>query len=228
MIKAFVAGATGFTGRAVQNLDSSAFGLALKLHVRTNSPSQKVLAHDPRIVQCSLDDPLSLAGSMVGHDAVIQLIGTVRKRFDANTNYETVDLATTRKLLEAAQKVGVRHFVLLSSSGASLAAGSYLATKKRTEELVQASRIPFTIVRPGFIAGNAKMTERPSLSMLATLSGRLAKLPGCEFMNYVRPMDVDILAKLMLFFAASKPLNRAVGAPELWDIAHHHRFVKGP
>jgi uncharacterized protein YbjT (DUF2867 family) len=139
----FVAGATGAVGQVLVPL-AERRGLEVRPHVRPTSADR--LTH-PRKVVLDLADP-RLVAALVGCTTVVQLIGTMRKRFASGDTYETSDVGTTRLLVAAAKQAGVRHFVLLSSVGAGSPVGAYLRAKAQAEALVRESGIPFTVFRP--------------------------------------------------------------------------------
>jgi nucleoside-diphosphate-sugar epimerase len=68
---------------------------------------------------------------------------------------ETMDYGGAVKLIEAAQKNGVRRYLMLSSMGAgdpeggSEAMQPYLIAKARADERLQMSDLDYTIIRPG-------------------------------------------------------------------------------
>jgi uncharacterized protein YbjT (DUF2867 family) len=67
---------------------------------------------------------------------------------------ETMDYGGAVKLVEAAQKNGVRRYLMLSSMGAGNPEGSeamqpYLFAKARADERLQMSDLDYTIIRPG-------------------------------------------------------------------------------
>lgn len=143
---AFIAGATGYTGqRVVEQLRRSGSTWTARPHART------VGRIDGAII-CEPDNVPLLTEGLRGCDAVVQLIGTIRKNFDQG-DYEKIDYGTTVALGTAAKAAGVPRFLLLSSALASTGMGSYLAWKKRTEDWVIASGLEYTIVRPSFIVG---------------------------------------------------------------------------
>ena len=76
-------------------------GLTLVPHVR---PASADKAH-PRAAVLELDDAKGLARAMSGCTTVIQLIGTMRKRFAQGDTYESSDIGTTRQLTVAARAV---------------------------------------------------------------------------------------------------------------------------
>jgi len=68
--------------------------------------------------------------------------------------FKGVHVDGTRNLLETAKKEGVRHFIYQSALGSRPNAKSqYHRTKWEAEELVRASGLPFTILRPSLIYG---------------------------------------------------------------------------
>jgi len=196
--RAFVAGATGFTGRALARQDAGAFGVELRLHVRDRARAAAILGDDARLVEGPLDDAAALTAMLTGVDAVVQLIGTVRAKFDEKTSYETVDYGTTVALVDAARRARVPHFVLLSSIGAGTGLGAYLAWKKRTESVVVNSGIACTILRPSYLAGDDVMTDRAPATALSALLGGMADNPlGAPF-ALIRPIPIQGLARVIL------------------------------
>ncbi len=95
-----------------------------------------------------LTDGEALVAALRTCTTILQLIGTVRRRFAAGDTYETSDIGTTRALVDAGRVAGVDHLVLLSSAGAGFPLGAYLRAKAATEQLVQQSSLPWTIFRP--------------------------------------------------------------------------------
>ena len=116
-------------------------------------------------VVCDPRDVAALTAGMRGCDAVVQLIGTVRARFD-DGDYDDIDYGTTVALGEAAKAAGVPRLLLLSSVGAGSARGSYLAAKRKTEEWVEASGLEYTLVRPSVIGGEGRRGNQVLGSLL--------------------------------------------------------------
>ena len=150
MPTAFVAGATGYTGRALMELFATRrrpTGSRGRTRARRASCADAVVC-DPR-------DVAKLTEGMRGCDAVVQLIGTVKARF-ADGDYDAIDYGTTVALGEAAKAAGVPRLLLLSSVGAGSPRGAYLAVKRKTEEWVEKSGLEYTIVRPSMIVGEGR------------------------------------------------------------------------
>jgi uncharacterized protein YbjT (DUF2867 family) len=172
---AFVAGATGYTGRALMELFA---------RERTDwkpRPHARAAGKLPDAVVCDPRDVAALTEGMRGCDAVVQLIGTVKARF-ADGNYDDIDYGTTVALGQAAKAAGVPRLLLLSSVGAGSARGSYLKVKRKTEEWVEQSGLEYTIVRPSMIAGEGR---RPA-QILGALMYPIPSLRGIEVHDLAR------------------------------------------
>jgi uncharacterized protein YbjT (DUF2867 family) len=198
----FVAGASGAVGRNVVK-QGTARGVSLRAHYRKppegGAPEGAVIG--------SLADQDWLVAQMKGVTTVVQLIGTVRKRFAKGDTYETSDVGTTVSLVEAARRASsVDHLVLLSSVGAGRPIGAYLRAKARAEALVMGSAIPWTVLRPSAFDGEEHHV--PGF-------GFFSKLP----LGMFRPIKVDDLAKAILHVAASRqPLDTVLEGDALFDV----------
>lgn len=201
----FVAGATGATGRTVMRLGLER-GAPLLAHVRPKSAGSELVQGWPRRAVVELSSPEALAEAMRGSTTVLQLIGTMRKRFGSGDTYESSDIGTTRSLVEAAKQVGVDHLVLLSSMGAGRPVGAYLKAKAEAERLVRESGIPFTVVRPPAFEGEY---HRPIPGLRA-----LTRLP---LLRGLRPIRLEELASVLLRVAERRaPLNTVLEGDSLW------------
>ncbi len=201
----FVAGATGATGRTVMR-QALARGVSGVAHVRPKSASSELAREWPRKAVVELSDGAQLIEAMAGSTTVLQLIGTMRKRFATGDTYETSDIGTTRQLVEAAKRAGVDHFVLLSSVGAGRPMGAYLKAKAEAERRVRESGIPWTVLRPPAFEGEYHQ-PMPLLRVVTRLS----------VLRNMRPIHLEQLAAVLLRVAAQRgPLNAVLEGDSLW------------
>jgi len=203
--KLFIAGSTGAVGRLVVQT-AQARGVPQVPLVRPATAARGGAPENAAVVE--LSDRGALAKAMAGCTTVLQLIGTMRKRFKSGDTYETSDIGTTRQLVEAAQDAGVDHLVLLSSVGAGKPMGAYLKAKAQAEKLVVDSGIPFTILRPSAFIG-AGHTVPPPIRWVA------------EKLDWVRykPIRVEDLVDALLEAGLRRaPLNRALEGEALWEL----------
>ncbi len=104
------------------------------------------------VVKGDVSDTDSLEKATIGVERIIHLVGIIQEA--AGATFQRVHVDGTRNLLEAARKSGVRHFFYQSALGTRPNAKSeYHKSKWAAEELVRASGISFTILRPSLIYG---------------------------------------------------------------------------
>lgn len=200
----FVAGATGAVGQALLELATKR-QVDVLAHARPKSAGR--LGARP-VAAIELSDP-KLADTLRGCTTVVQLIGTMKKRFASGDTYESSDIGTTRQLVDAAKASGtVDHLVLLSSVGAGNPRGAYLKAKAEAERIVTSSGIPYTIFRPSAFA------DREGVFIPGM--GALTKLLG---LKKYQPIKLAELASAILFAASERaPLGVALEGTPLWDL----------
>ena len=104
------------------------------------------------VVRISYDDPGSLDAAFQGASAVIHLAGILVERPDST--YEQANVASTRSVVEAAKRSGVRKIVLVSATGADeTSRNRYYRTKGQAEALVRASGLDYTVLRAPLLLG---------------------------------------------------------------------------
>ena len=204
----FVAGSTGAIGRAVCAAAESR-QVAIRPHVRPASATKA----GPDSAVLDLGDADALAAALGDCASVVQLIGTMRKRFSTGDTYETSDIGTTRQLVAAAKRASLEHFVLLSSVGAGRPVGAYLKAKAEAERLVAEFGLPYTIFRPSSFDGDY---HRPPPGMRA-----LTRALG---LKRYEPIAVTDLARAILHVAASRvAVGEVLEGDSLWRVVGEAR-----
>ena len=159
-------GATGSVGSALLRRLTTA-----RVPVRCLVRDPKRLGAERVRVQIALGDladPPSFRNALRGVKAVVHLAGSLRDQ-PAGSIEELNGIATWR-LVEAAERAGVEHFVFTSALGASAHSRSrFLRAKALAEQAVVESGLRHTIVAPS-------ITYAPG-DHLTTVLGRLAWLP---------------------------------------------------
>jgi uncharacterized protein YbjT (DUF2867 family) len=151
-MKAFVAGATGETGRRiVQELVSR--NISVRALVRDQEKAQAVLPSQVELVVGDVSSPESL-NTAISDSTVILCATGARPSFDPTGPYQ-VDFEGTKNLVNAAKTKQIEHFILVSSLCVSQLFHPLnlfwliLVWKKQAEEYIQKSGLTYTIVRPG-------------------------------------------------------------------------------
>lgn len=188
---AFVAGATGYTGREVvaelrrRDIDTVA-------HLRPDSRRCEHWRGHFAELEARVDEsPWQLEAMTAALRAsapsmLFCCIGTTRARGreasdERPETYETVDYGLTQLLLDAARnaELSACRFVYLSSMGADdKSRSAYLAWRFRAEAAVRDSGLDFVIARPSFISGPDRDEARPLERLGAGLSDGALALAG--------------------------------------------------
>lgn len=174
---AFVAGATGYTGRSVvERLRQR--GIRTVAHVRPDSPSLADWKTRFEALGAECDTTAWEDGAMkatferLRPTVVFALLGTTRKRVakakkegrdPEAESYERVDYGLTVLLIRAAVSAGIKpRFVYLSAAGVpeSPTGNAYYDARSRAEKELRESGLPFTIARASIITGDDRGETR--------------------------------------------------------------------
>lgn len=169
MKSAFVAGATGYTGREVSR-QLAATGVRAWAHVRPDSRQLDEWKTRFGAMGAQVDttpwDEAAMTDTLkrLQPDVVFALLGTTRHRMskDPVSTYEAVDYGLTALLMRACVKAGHKpRFVYLSSAGLRPnPRNPYFAVRWRLEQELKSSGLPYTIARPSFITGPDREESR--------------------------------------------------------------------
>ncbi len=150
-----VAGATGMVGGEVCHLLRKE-GTGVRALVRATSKPDKVeglRALGCEVVTGDLRDAASLARACAGAEAVVSTVSAMPFSWDPPGNtVATVDLDGQRRLIDAAAAAGVHRFLLVTFSGQIDRPVPLRDAKRAAEQHLQASGLPYTILRPSFFS----------------------------------------------------------------------------
>ncbi len=207
-----VTGGTGFVGRhLVQRMRKE--GIAVRAVVRDPGKAQSLKDLGVDVVRGDIADKASLERAASGVERVVHLVGIIQEA--PGVTFHDVHVEGTRNLLDAAKKAGVRHFFHQSALGTRPGAMSaYHKTKWEAEELVRASGVPYTVLRPSLIYGPGDLfTVR--MSALIRLSPVLPVIgPGKA---KIQPIFIeDVVTCILKAVTSDSFLNEMyeVGGPE--------------
>jgi uncharacterized protein YbjT (DUF2867 family) len=151
-MKAFVAGATGETGRRiVQALVERQ--IPVRALVRDLEKARAILPAEAELVVGDVLRLDSLREAIADCTVILSATGAPPS-FDPTGPYK-VDYEGTKNLVDVAQEKGIQQFVMVSSLCTSLLFHPLnlfwliLVWKKQAEEYLQKSGVTYTIVRPG-------------------------------------------------------------------------------
>ena len=151
-MKAFVAGATGETGRRIVK-ELVERNIPVRAMVRNLEKAKEILPAEAELVVGDVLKPESLAAA-IGDSTVLLCATGASPSFDPTGPYK-VDYEGTKNLVDVAKTKGIEHFVMVSSLCVSQFLHPLnlfwliLVWKKQAEEYIEKSGLTYTIVRPG-------------------------------------------------------------------------------
>ncbi|MDP3761065.1 MAG: complex I NDUFA9 subunit family protein [Ramlibacter sp.] len=151
MKKILVLGGTGFVGHHLCNE-------LVRLQHRVTVPTRDISrAQGSRslpsleLVQADVHDPAALARLVPGHDAVVNLVAILHGN---SAEFERTHVELVKKVVRSCQDSGVLRIVHVSALGAAKDAPSmYQRSKAKGEEVLQASQLDWTVLRPSVMFG---------------------------------------------------------------------------
>jgi uncharacterized protein YbjT (DUF2867 family) len=180
-----ITGGTGFVGRHLLRL-----ALASGYDVRALTRGWKPPEDDVAWIDGALDRPDSLAKLAGNADAVIHVAGLINGPKPA---FEAVNVAGTAAMIDAARRAGVRRFIHISSLAArEPQLSEYGHSKARSERVVAASGLDWTIIRPPVIYGPG---DRETLELFKLASRGFVPLPPGGAFSVIH---VEDLCRLIL------------------------------
>ena len=180
---AFVAGATGYTGREVV-AELRRRGITTVAHVRPGSAELATWRARFTTLGATVDvtpwEPDAVAATLarLKADFLFAMLGTTRHRAareGLDDPYERIDYGLTAQLRRGAVESGAAtRFVYLSSLGANERSGSsYLAVRGRMERELNEGTLPYLIAQPAFVSGADREEARPRERVFARLADGL-------------------------------------------------------
>ena len=205
-MKIAVTGGTGFVGAHLLRI-APAEGFAIRALARRAQPEADGITW----IAGDLADTAALRTLCQGADAVIHIAGVINARTPAA--FDAGNVEGTRAMLAAAEAAGVRRFIHVSSLAArEPRLSAYGASKARSEAVVAASPLDWTIVRPPMVYGPG---DRETLAIFRMVKAGVAALPrgGTASMIHAEDLSRALLALPAAPEASGQTYEPDDGAP---------------
>jgi nucleoside-diphosphate-sugar epimerase len=180
-----VTGGTGFVGSHLLRI-----AVAAGFEVRALTRAWRPPEDDIVWVEGALDRPETLEKLCSGAEAVIHVAGAINV---TDSQFHAVNVGGTANMIDAARKTGVRRFVHVSTLAArepSLSA--YGRSKMKSERLIAASGLDWTIIRPPAVYGPG---DRETFELFKMARRGLVGLPPGGHFSVIH---VEDLCRLLL------------------------------
>jgi uncharacterized protein YbjT (DUF2867 family) len=148
--RVFVAGATGFVGKALVPV-LVARGHTVRALARPGSE-----ARAPQGCEVVIGDALAGAtyeAGVAACDTFAHLIGTPHPAPWKGASFRRVDLGSAREAAAVAARAGVRHFVYVSVARPAPVMRAYVEARAEAEAAILATGLAATILRPWYVLG---------------------------------------------------------------------------
>lgn len=212
-MKVLIVGATGVEGSLVTK-KLLAKGLAVRTLTRTPAKAEPLRQLGAEVVQGDLRDVGSLRRACTGVDKVLAAAHSLLGRGATASSY--VDQLGHQQLIDAADAAGIQHFVYTSIQGVTpLSPVPFIRMKYLVEQYLQASALPYTILRPSaFMEWHAhEFIGKPLLEQgKVTIFGK-----GDNPRNFVAGEDVANFAVLALTNPQAIGQIIEIGGPNNWS-----------
>jgi uncharacterized protein YbjT (DUF2867 family) len=143
----FISGATGYLGRALaQSL--LARGHRVRGLIRPGSESKL-----PAGCEAVTGNPLDGFTFKPQGDVVVHLVGTPKPAPWKERQFRAVDLPSLRASVDAAARESIGQFVYVSIAQPAPVMRSYIAVRQECEEILRASGLHATVLRPWYVLG---------------------------------------------------------------------------
>jgi uncharacterized protein YbjT (DUF2867 family) len=213
-----ITGGTGFVGAHLLRAARAA-GYEIRALTRGWRPPEQGIAW----IEGALDRPDTLAALCEGADAVIHIAGLINAATRAG--FETVNVGGTAAMVDAARAAGVRRFVHISSLAAREPdLSDYGWSKARSERVVAASGLDWTILRPPAVYGPG---DRETVELFKMARRGLVALPpkGRFSVLHVEDLTRLILALIDRPETILQTYEPDDGRIEGWDHRHFARTL---
>ena len=157
-MKVALFGGTGFVGTYITEelLNNNHDPVLL---VRPGSENKVYLPEKCHVNIGDITDFESIEQTINNTDAVIYNIGIIRQFPKKGITFEAMHFEGARHCMEAAERLGVKRFILMSANGVKYNGTLYQSTKFLAEQYLKNTELEWTIFRPSLIFGDPKGTQ---------------------------------------------------------------------
>ncbi len=212
-----ITGGTGFLGSHLARtlVANGHYAKVLARGINHRDPSIRKTPN-AAFTPIQLNDEKKLYAAFSGCDAVAHLVGINREV--EKGDFQRVHVESTKTVIHAARRAGVKKIVLVSYLRARpRALSAYYKSKWDAEELIRACELDYTILKPGIIYGSGD-------SMLSSIKRTLDIIPGVAVFPAVglmekkmRPIAIEDMVRILIAALIEDRLSRqtiAVVGPE--------------
>ena len=148
-------GGTGFVGSYLVDALTEAGATPVVL-VRPGHEDRLRHADRCETVEGDIGNDAAISSTVTGCDAAIYNIGILREFPSRGVTFDELQDRAARRVIDSAQRAGVRRVLLMSANGVDAGQTKYQRTKRRAEAHLESSGLDWTIFRPSVIFGDPR------------------------------------------------------------------------
>jgi NADH dehydrogenase len=209
-------GGTGFVGNYLVRALLNA-GHEPSVLVRAGSEKKLAQADRCRVTAGDISSTEAIRATLDGCDAVIYNIGLLKEFPRRGITFDEAHFTGVKRVIEAAQAIGVQRFVLMSANGVKQPGTPYQETKFRAEQMLRGTDLDWTIFQPSVIFGDSGGTQEFSHQLYSELVKPpvpAVAFPGVE----MSPVYIDDVVDAFIHALANPETvgkTYALGGPEV-------------
>jgi NADH dehydrogenase len=155
MMRVAVLGGTGFVGSYLIDALIEA-GMQPVVLVRPGHEDRLRHAQACRLVSGDIGNLGAVTSVLSEADAVIYNIGILREQPSRGATFEELHYKAPRRVMDAAEQLGVKRFLLMSANGVDAGEAGYQTTKLSAERHLLQTGLDWTVFRPSVIFGDPR------------------------------------------------------------------------
>ncbi|HEY3456378.1 MAG TPA: NAD(P)H-binding protein [Bryobacteraceae bacterium] len=148
--RVFLTGGTGYIG---SRLSATLAARGYDVTALARKESQHKLPPNCRVFLGNALDGDSYAAAVAGADTFIHLIGVSHPSPAKARQFVEIDLKSAQEAIRVAATAGIRHFVYLSVAQPAPVMHAYIEARKAGEQVLRASGLNATVLRPWYVLG---------------------------------------------------------------------------
>lgn len=145
-----ITGGTGYMGRRLIPL---LIGAGYDVHAVVRPGSERKLPARATAILADVLDASSYRARLRHGDTFVHLVGVPHPSPSKGAQFEAIDFVSAREAIQAARQAEAAHFVYVSVAHPAPIMQAYWGVRARCEDLLQASGLKATILRPWYVLG---------------------------------------------------------------------------
>jgi uncharacterized protein YbjT (DUF2867 family) len=149
-------------------------------------------------------------------ETFVHLIGVPHPSPMKAAQFRAIDLVSIRVAIKAARDAGIGHFIYLSVAQPAPVMRTFLEVRRTGEEMIRASGMPATFVRPWYVLGPGHRWPYPLLPFFRLLEWLPATRETAQRLGFI---TIEQMLKTLVWAVENPPdAVRIIGVPRIREL----------